>query len=147
MRKGLKVCLIIFLVLVVFFIVVSTVSVKGDYFSLDINFDNEEYQKGEIAIIKVKLKNNSLGFYKATFLSTPIMIFIYEEGENHPSVPTLAIERYIIPFGRFNNETTLKIDMDKVYIIHGFSNCTIRGEKYIIEEKFKIEYGKVTHTI
>lgn len=143
MGKILKISLIVISIMIVYAIIVNVIPVKEDIFSIEISFDNNDYQDGEVAKINTTLKNNSLSYYKATFLSTPVMTFIYEVGEQQPAVNSLAVEKYFVPLGRFRIEKTLTIDIEKVYIIHGFVSFTIRGERHIIEGKYKIENGKV----
>lgn len=144
MRKGLKVGLVIISLIVVYVLVVIVIPVQSESFSIELSFNDDEYKEDEVANISAKLKYNSFGIYKATFLLTPVMILIYEEGELPPPVSLLAVERCFLPFRRFKSETTFKFNSDKVYIVHAFSNFTIRNERYIIEEKLKIENGKIS---
>lgn len=128
----------IFLTIIIILSLVFLIKPNSKHFKIEVITDKVEYNTNENIHIQVKLKNNSMGCYKATFLNEKINLVITKE-DHEVALTLLAVEELLLPFEVTTKKLDTSISEPGVYQVIALANFTIKGERIIVEESMKIK--------
>ncbi len=140
-----RICIFVFglflLAVMCVFIVSMTYKPTNKDFNLDVSFSEPKYNNGQQVEISARLKNKTMGIYKAKF--TGIFIIVYGEFESEPEYILISRYKILYPFSTIKSSNKFVIDTIKNYNVKVFTIMTIKGKEIILEKIYRIESGIV----
>lgn len=137
MPKKIIILSTIFLTIIIIFGLVFFIKPNPEHFKIEVITDKVEYRANENIHIQVKLKNNSMGCYKATFLNEKINLIISKD-DHEVALTLLAVEALLLPYEVTTKKLDTTINEPGVYQVIALANFTIKGERIIVEESINI---------